>query len=256
MKKIIITFFFLILGLTKLFACKCDTFGSIGENYSNSDVIGEITILKVYGNNSKKRTYKADVSFEKNYKGNALKTLTIRGLISDIKTPACEIELKSGEKYLIYLTRNKNEYFVSACTPKFLIGNKNESFKSKTIDLQRQALNYLKKNPQKIDFAFYFDDSQKGNKSDFSKLNQNTPKNQFAIYKISVDEKSRVSKVSIVSGFGNIDSEVENLIQKNFAIVKGFMEEVRNKEVLLLMFYLPENQNKEYKEIITNNLDE
>ena len=257
MKKTFFIFLFLILGLTKIFACKCGSFGSIGENYSNSDIIGEISILKIYDSNSKNRTYKVDISFQKIYKGSEIKTLTAEGVIGDIYTPACEIELNVGEKYLIYLSKHGNKYFVSACTPKFLIGNKDEVYNYKSVDLQRLALNYLKKNPQNFDFVFYFDDSMlNGDKSSFSKLDKITPTNQFAIYKLKVDEKSRVSSISVISKFGEVDNEVENLIQKNFTIVKGFMEEVKNKEVLLLMFYIPENENKEFKETITNNLDE
>lgn len=257
MKRTLFLFTFLIFGLIKIYACKCDTFGSIGENYSNSDIIGEITILKIYDSNSETRTYKADLSFQNIYKGNEIKTLTVEGEIGDIQTPACEMQLNLGEKYLIYLTKSENKYFVSACTPKFLIGNKDQIFNYKSVDLQRKALNYLKINPQNIEFAFYFDDSElQGNKSDFSKLNKITPINQFAIYKVKVDGKSRVSNISTISGFGSIDNEIENLIKKNFTIIKGFMEEVKNEEVLLLMFYVPENENKDFKEKITNNLDE
>ncbi|MDO5615385.1 MAG: hypothetical protein Q4G16_04285, partial [Cruoricaptor ignavus] len=159
MKNIIITFLFLIFGVIEISACKCDSFGSIGEIYSNSDIIGEITILKIYQNNPKKRIYKADISFQNIYKGNEIKTILVKGSIGDIQTPACEIELKVGEKYLIYLIKGKDNYYVSACTPKFLIGNKSEAFTYKTLDLQRQVLNYLHKNPQKLEFVFYFDDS-------------------------------------------------------------------------------------------------
>ncbi|MDO5616497.1 MAG: hypothetical protein Q4G16_09915, partial [Cruoricaptor ignavus] len=115
---------------------------------------------------------------------------------------------------------------------------------------------YLHKNPQKLEFVFYFDDSARGEKSDFSRLSKIVPEKQFAIYKIGVDEKSRVSSISAISEFGIIDNEVEKLIKKNFTILRGFMQEVKNEDVLLLMFYIPENENQQFRHIITNNLDD
>lgn len=93
--------------------------------------------------------------------------------------------------------------------------------------------------------------------SELSKLDDKIkPDNQFAIYKIKVNINSRTDKIYTVSEFGKIDEQIHTLMKKNFAVVKGFMEEVSNKEVLLLMFFVPENKGKEYGEIITNNLDE
>ena len=258
MKKKILFSIFLFLSVVKIFACKCDSFGSIGENYSASDVIGEITVTKIYGNDLKNRTYKADISFDKIYKGQEVKSVVVSGVLGDIQSPACEFQIKVGEKYLIYLTKYDQEFQISACTPKFLIGNKNQNFEYSSINLQQKALEFLSKNPQTLEFVFYFDDSvRRDSRSDLSKLDDKIkPDNQFAIYKLKVNEHSRIEEIFSVSEFGKIDEQIHLLMKKNFAVVKGFMEEIRNKEVLLLMFFVPENKGKEYKEIITNNLDE
>ncbi|MDM1556656.1 MULTISPECIES: hypothetical protein [Chryseobacterium] len=79
MKKLSL-FLFLLLGILKVSACKCVP-STLIENYLSANVVGVIKILKVYDENTEQRTYKADVEFEKVYKGTKFTTLNVRGLI-------------------------------------------------------------------------------------------------------------------------------------------------------------------------------
>ena len=87
---------------------------------------------------------------------------------------------------------------------------------------------------------------------DFKKFEILNPKNYFAVYKIKVNGESEVEKIEVIQNFGSDqDAEIMNLIKKNFVIVKDFMTEVRNEEVLLTLFYIPENKEKEFQSSIS-----
>ncbi|QBO57969.1 hypothetical protein [Chryseobacterium salivictor] len=266
MKKLILLFLFLFS--VKIFACKCGNSGEIGIQYQNADFVGEIEITKIYGNNLKSRIYKADVSVLKIYKGKSFGTVEISGLINDIQSAACEVDLKVGEKYLIYLSKNDGDnvismttnrkslgsekYTISACTPKTFISDVTDQ-KLKT---ERQVDEFLSKSKEKLNQVFFLDESVSENsKGDFKDYEISDAKNKFAVYKLKVNEKSKIDHIEAVQNFeSSKDLEIMNLMKKNFVIGKDFFSEVRNEEVLLILFYRPENKGSDYADTLSGEL--
>lgn len=261
---------FVFIGLlisTFAFACKCDSFGAIGLQFHNSDFVGEIEILKVYGQNNQERTYKVDVRTDKIYKGKSIQTIDVLGLPDDVNSAACEMDLKVGDRYLIYISKNEGDhiisyssdkqsgvsdsgnYLVSACTPKTLIFGTNH----KKLDLERQVNAFLTQNKSHLSQASFLDESVDENSpGDFKNFKIVNPKNYFAVLKLKVNGKSKIDKIEVIQNFGSEqDYQILKTIKKNFIISKEMWTEVRNEEVLLTLFYVPENENQNYKETIS-----
>lgn len=260
MKKISIIFF--VLFQTFVFACKCDQPGKVGIQFQEADFVGEIEILNITAK-KKSRSYIAEVSVAHVYKGREINRIEVLGKVGDIQSGACEVELKVGEKYLIYLSEAGGEniwsmtssgkvnltqkYVVSGCTPKTLITNG-----SKYLETERKLLDYLRQNSLKHPQAFYFDNSKDNGPGAFKKFELTEPKNLFAIFKLKVNNKSEVENVTAVQNFGSTeDEELLKLIKTNFIIIKDFMTEVRNEEVVVTLFYIPENASNEFEDTIT-----
>lgn len=266
MKKLILLFLFLFS--VKTFACKCRSSGAIGMQYQNADFVGEIEINKVYGNNLKSRIYKADVSVLKIYKGKSFKTIEISGLIDDIQSAACEVDLKVGEKYLIYLSKNDGDNVISMTTNRKSLGSEkytisactSKTFISDIIDqklqLERQVDEFLSKNEVELDQVSFLDESVGENSNgDFKDFEIVDAKNNFAVYKLKVNDKSKITQIEALQNFeSSKDLEIMNLMKKNFVIGKGFFSEVRNEEVLLTIFYRPENKGLDYANTLSVEL--
>ena len=226
-----------LLFSTSIFACKCD-YRSFGENFSNNDFVGEVEILKVYNVDLKTdeddRFYKADIKILKLYKGKPLESILIRGKVEHIFGPACEIEVKKGEKFLIYLNLNEN-FGMSSCTPKIGLNNPH-------IDKERRAIELLMSHQITHTNSFYFSDNY------FNKFKNLTPKNDFAVYKLKVNSKSKVESISVIQDFETSqDAEIKKIIKNKFIILKDFMTEVKNEEIVLVLFF-----DKEDKDVISN----
>lgn len=236
--KNLILFFFLIFSI-KAYACKCH-YQSFGENYAQNDFIAEIEIVKTYDipseSDNNERLYKADIKILKLYKGNPVSSILIKGKIGQISGPSCEIEIKNGEKMLVYLSSEYN-YTMSSCTPKtFLDNNK--------INIVRKALDFMVKNKITNSDVFYFADNH------FKNFKNLDAKNFFAVYKIKVNSKSKANSIQTLQSFGSSkDFQVTEIIRKKFIFLKDFMTEVKNEEVVLVLFYEPNS-----REIISNHL--
>lgn len=250
---------------TFILACKCDGFGKIGIQFQNADFVGEIEILSITPKKNS-RSYIADVKTLNVYKGKGVHRIEVLGLLGDIRSGSCEVEFHVGEKYIIYLSKEggdnimsmtssgnvniSEKFMVSRCTPKTLILNE-----SRNLNIERQVLNYLQGNPLNLSQAFYFDNSATEGEGDFKKIEILNPKNYFAVYKIKVNGKSEVENIEAIKNFASDqDAEIMSLIKKNFVIVKDFLTEVRNEEVLLTLFYIPENKEKEFQSSISLDL--
>lgn len=165
MKKIVILITFL-LGFNFLSACDCVP-TSLAENYNKNLIVAEITILKTHDNDLSKRMYKADVKFDKIFKGvpNG-STLTVSGLTGlspeDLLGDACEVGLQKGDKYLIFL--KNTEEIISTCTPHYRLDKKDAS-KSK-ITAAENLFSFLEKDPvNNISFKSYFEHNKDGKSS-------------------------------------------------------------------------------------------
>lgn len=130
--------FLLLIGLlfsTSIFACKC-IFQNIEDSFASNDFVAEIEVIKVYNVDSKTneddRFYKADIKILKLYKGDIISSILIRGKVDEIYGSACEIDVKKGEKFLIYINPKEN-FGMSSCTR--VVGLNNSK-----IDKERNAL--------------------------------------------------------------------------------------------------------------------
>jgi len=227
---------FVFVGLlisTFGFACKCD-YQSFGENFANNNFVAEIEILKVYNVDSKTdeddRFYKADIKILKLYKGEAISSILIRGKIEKTYRSACEIAVSKGDRFLIYLNAEEN-FGMSACTPKINLDAEN-------IHKERKALEFLISQKITNTNCFYFSGDY------FKKFKNLKPDNNFAVYKLKVNEQSKVESIAVVQDFGTSkDSDIKNVIKENFVMLKDFMTEVKNEEVVLVLFFDTENED-------------
>ncbi|UKB82952.1 hypothetical protein LF887_18330 [Chryseobacterium sp. MEBOG06] len=255
MKKISL-FLFLLLSIIKVSACKCVT-ETLAKNYLDADVVGVIKILKVYGENTAQRTYKADVEFEKAYKGTTFKTLNVRGLIGRSSSAACEIDVEPNDRYLIFLNKSGNGYSISSCTPRSRLKKAHTKNESSQLETLSEVFSYLDKNKDKLkglQFASYYDDSQSSGKSGLSKISGFKPKQPFAIYKVKINGLSRIKEMTPVISFGSKDKTIETALRRQIAVSAPIVSgNSVQKEFLLLLFYHKENIKAQDKEMISNS---
>ncbi|RXM66992.1 MULTISPECIES: hypothetical protein [unclassified Chryseobacterium] len=256
MKKLSL-FLFLLLGIMKISACSCVK-GTLAENYLEANVVGVIKILKVYDENPDQRTYKADVEFEKVYKGTKFTTLNVRGLIGQAYSGACEKEIKPNERYLILLSGSNNQYGISSCSPM----SKLDLQPTKDEDIQLEKLSktfsYLEKNKLKFkgaQFSYYYDEKQGDNpQSELSKISNFNPKQPFAIYKVKLNDSFKIKEISPVIAFGSKDKTIEGIMKRNMIIeTPMYRNTSEKKEYLLLLFYNKQNINIPNREVISDS---
>lgn len=234
--------FFVFIGLlisTFGFACKCN-YQSFGENFAQNDFVAEIEIIRVYNVSSTTdeddRFYKADIKILKLYKGKSIQSILVRGKVGQIYGSACEVDVKKGEKFLIYLNPEEN-FGMSSCTPTFGLDNPN-------INKERKALDFLISNKLTNTNSYYLSEES------FEKFKTLKPQNHFAVYKLKIDSKSKAEAVFSIQDFGfgtKEDLEIKNIIQHKFVLLKDFMTEMKNEEIILVLFF---NESKE--DVISN----
>lgn len=229
-----------------MFGCSC-IFTTLAKAYQQADVVAEITVLNVYGNNSVQKTYKADIKFEKFFKGKSnIKTLDVRGNIGNFPGSSCQLSFQTKAKYLIFLSNN-NE-IVSLCTPHYILDD--NSYQSK-INAVENLFSFLQANTTKDDeFLVYFEQNKKG-KSSISKLKNFKPKNNFAVYEVILNSKNVIEKVKNISEFGDRDDKIAELIEKN---LNRDLTAISNKRLLIALVYIPEYIPIKYRDYITSEL--
>ncbi|SEH28857.1 hypothetical protein [Chryseobacterium culicis] len=248
MKKLSLLLF-LLFSIIQVSACKC-VYETLPQNYQSADFAGIIKILKVYDENIEQRTYKADIEIEKMYKGTIFKTINVRGLIGNSYSGACEVNVLPNERYLIFLNRYDNTSSISSCTPKSKLENKPTKAEKLWLKNQEKVFTYLDNHKFSfIQFARCYDETQTGNKSDLSKISGFKPKQPFAIYKVKINEMSKVQEITPVTTFGSKDSIIENILKTNMIVsaTTSFWDP-NPKEALLFLSY---NKNDPYGEVIS-----
>lgn len=255
MKKLSLLLF-LLLNIINISACSC-VWGTLPQNYENAEVVGIIKILKVYGENKQQRTYKADIEFEKVYKGKAFKTISVEGLIRKSSLAACEIGVKSNERYLIFLNKFNNSYSMSYCTPKSRLKNKADEDERSELEDLGKTFSYLDNNRSKfkgLQFTYCYDDSQTGYKSDLSKISDFMPKQPFAIYKVKINELSKIEEMTPIESFGSKDNIIEDILKTKMKVSRPMnSQDLNQQEFLLFLSYNKENINNPYGEVISCN---
>ncbi|MBE4947702.1 hypothetical protein [Chryseobacterium culicis] len=240
---------FLLFSIIQVSACKC-VYETLPQNYQSADFAGIIRILKVYDENIEQRTYKADIEIEKMYKRTIFKTINVRGLIGNSYSGACEVNVLPNERYLIFLNRYDNTSSISSCTPKSKLENKPTKAEKLWLKNQEKVFTYLDNHKFSfIQFARCYDETQTGNKSDLSKISGFKPKQPFAIYKVKINEMSKIQEITPVTTFGSKDSIIENILKTNMIVsaTTSFWDP-NPKEALLFLSY---NKNDPYGEVIS-----
>lgn len=231
MKKFNLLLFLLLSSY--IFACKCISPG-FGESFAENDFIAEIEILKTYNINLNKeysdRFYKADIRILKLYKGKPLSSIVVSGRVEEAFGPACEIKVTKGDKFLVYLSKEGN-FEMSSCTPKRFLNDKK-------IDTERKALTFLiDKKIKRTNASYQTDES-------FRKFRNMKPENDFAVYRIKVNSKSKAESVSVIQNFGiPNDHEILSIIKNEFVFSRGVFQELKNEKVWLVLFFDNNNEN-------------
>jgi hypothetical protein len=253
MKKLLLLSF-ILLSVIKISACSC-VYETLAYNYQNSEFVGIIKILKVYDENTEQRTYKADIEIEKMYKGTTFKTMNVRGLIGNSYSGACEIDVLPNERYLIFLNKNNNTPSISSCTPKSKLENKPTKAENLWLKNKEKAFTYLNNNTFRfigLQFSHCYDETQTESRSDLSKISGFKPKQPFAIYKVKIDDTSKIQEITPVTTFGSKDSMIENILKTKMKVFTPTSFWNPNpKEALLFLSYHKENINDPYGEVIS-----
>nr|WP_315026610.1 hypothetical protein [uncultured Chryseobacterium sp.] len=248
---------FLLLSIVKVSACQClmDTFA---ENYLTADLVGVIKILKVYDEDPLQRTYKADVEFEKVYKGTKFTTLNVRGLIGNASSGACEKDVKPNERYLILLKGPSRNFSVSSCSPMSKLNEKPTKDEDSQLETLTKAFSYLDKNKFKfigLQFTYYYDETLGDNrKSELSNISNFSPKQPFAIYKVKINDSFKITEISPITSFGSKDKTIETIMRKNLTIETPMYKKTsKTNEYLVLLFYNKHNIKQKNREIISDS---
>ncbi|WP_223606063.1 hypothetical protein [Chryseobacterium sp. OSA05B] len=255
MKKLLLLFF-VLSSFIKVSACKCVR-DPLPQEYLNANVVGVIKIIKVYDENIEQRTYKADVEFEKLYKGTKFKTLTVRGLIGNSSSGACEIDIQPNERYLILLSRSGgNGYTISSCTPKSNLSAMSSKDENSQLETLKKTFSYLDQNRYKftgLTFTFCEYETSDDGQTDLSKIVDFQPKHSFSIYRVKINESSKIEEIVTITGFGSQDKIIEDVIKRKMIVDRPmFSNSSDRKEFLILLFYHKENSKTQYKNIISN----
>ncbi|SDJ33173.1 hypothetical protein [Chryseobacterium jejuense] len=256
MKKLSL-FLFLLLGILKVSACSCAK-GTLAENYLEANVVGVIKILKVYDENPDQRTYKADVEFEKIYKGTKFTTLNVRGLIGKSSSAACERDIIPNQRFLVLLNGSNNSFTVSHCSAMSSLNVQPTKDEEAQLEKLSKAFSYLEKNKLKFkgaQFSYYYDEKQGDNpKSELSRINNFNPKQPFAIYKVKLDDSFKIKEMSPIIGFGSKDKIIEGIMKRNIRVeTPMFRDTSKKKEYLILLFYNKQNINIPNREVISDS---
>jgi hypothetical protein len=254
MKKLSLLLF-LLLSTIKVSACKC-VYETLSQNYLNASIVGIIKIVRVYDENTEQRTYKADIEFEKVYKGTTtFKTMNVRGLIGNSYSGACEVDVLPNERYLIFLNQSNNTYSISSCTLKSKLGNRPTKAEKSWLKNQEKVFTYLDNNKFRfmgLQFTRCYDEFQTEYKSDLSKISGFKPKQPFAIYKVKINERSKIQEITPVTTFGSKDSTIEKILKTNMIVSTPVSFWNPNpKEALLFLSYNKENINDPYGEVVS-----
>lgn len=251
--------FILIFCSIKTWACSC-IFENIAQEYMKADFVGIVSIKKTYDNKTvelvkdfQRSTYKADLAFEKIYKGNEFDGLNIYGRINvtdanSIFVGGCDLSVEKGEKYLVILKKNQNnEYWASLCSRLIYLSSEqnplsDEAEKINSYSNLFSGIEKYKEQFSTLKFVNLYDKTlrlnHKTNKleSDFTKLKIRDPSNKIGFYKITLNDNMKIDHIVPIKKVGTRDEEIEKIIMKNLSRVQGYSEN-KPKELLLLLYF-------------------
>lgn len=225
MKKFL-SFVFLLFSFSQILACSCER-SNFAKEYQDATVVAIVTVAKTYGDYVDKSReinlnfHKAELKFDKIYKGEKFKELIVLGSSMYANSASCEKHLTVGEQYLIMLTKNTDgSYYINACSAVYDI-----SFNKIEAKKRIQFLDYVFYNFEKYEkelsefkFAHFINNSQQNNKSGFTKQDLKNLKNKIAVYKVTIDNDHKITTISAIIKPGYKNDKIEKIIKNDFYI--------------------------------------
>lgn len=255
-----ILLFILIFCSIKTWACSC-IFENIAQEYMEADFVGIVSIKKTYNNKTvelakdfQRSTYKADLAFEKIYKGNEFDVLNIYGKanVTDdepLLFGGCDLYVEKGEKYLVILKKNQNnEYWASMCSRVIYLSSEQNplSDESEIINSYSNLFSGIEKYKEQfstLKFVNLYDKTlrlnHKTNKleSDFTKLKIGDPSDKIGFYKVILNDKMKIDHIVPIKKVGTRDEEIEEIIMKNLSFPQYAYSKNKPEELLILLYF-------------------
>lgn len=255
-----ILLFILVFCSIKTWACSC-IFENIAQEYMDADFAGIVSIKKTYDNKNvdvakdfQRSAYKADLAFEKIYKGNEFDALNIYGRINvtdgnSLFVGGCNLYVEKGEKYLVILKKNQNnEYWASLCSRIIYLSSEQNPLmdESEKINSYSNLFSEIEKHKEQfstLKFVNLYDKTLKLNnktnklESDFKKLKIGNPSDKTGFYKVTLNDEMKIDHIVTIKKVGTRDEEIEKIIMKNLSRVQSGYSENKPKELLLLLYF-------------------
>ncbi|MGK6342780.1 hypothetical protein ACMGDK_11110 [Chryseobacterium sp. DT-3] len=159
---------------------------------------------------------------------------------------------------MVLLSRvNDKNLTISSCTPKYRLSTTPSKDENSELETLKKTFSYLDKNKYKfigLTFTSCDDETSDDGQTDVSQIENFHPKQTFAIYRVKINESSKIEGISPITGFGSQDKIIKDVIKRKMTVDSPmFSNNSDKKEFLILLFYHKENTKKHYKKTISNN---
>lgn len=204
--RVCLLFLISLLSIQNAVACSCGAPNVTGR-YMVEDFIGVVAINSIEESEyyQEKRVYKAKLDSVQTFKGAFPDSVFISGTLEKSYVGQCEISVRPGQKWLLYLQQEKNgHYILSWCdNPLFISGSSGEPtpFAEKAQN-QIEKLTYLRKNFPNLhsEFRIYYDLDIYS--EFFVNVNNLQLDMESAYYMLTFNTDVEVDSVEIIKGFG------------------------------------------------------
>lgn len=241
--KYFLSFLLTTFLFSEIFACSCEK-GNFANYYKTADIVAIVTVTKKYGDYTDKSKlielnyYKAELKFNKIYKGERFEELTALGSTTYTNSAGCEISLTVGNKYLIMLRKNADgKYYINACSAIFNINTqKSQSATIKHFDYIFDCFKKHKKALSEFEFANFGNYSSLIDESKFTKQDIKILKNKIAVYKVSIDNSNKITAINPIIKVGYKDKKIEKIIKEHFSIDNSLINYQTNTYLIYIDF--------------------
>lgn len=254
MNKII--FLLLLFFQTSMFACSCMNFGNQFDSFSNSDLVADVTVEKVYPAEKKfeKQYYKVDLRYNKIFKGTATKTIYVNGSITVGgkrygSWTSCSLYLETGQRFIIFESKDKQgRYIIHYCSQriKYEPNNLRKNFSYKNT---LEILDFISNQDVSSNVSHYYVDFNFDSDTQTSSLDEVKGlkvKNNFAVFEITLNKDGSFKIVKNLQNFNsNKDQQIDEIVRKSsIKLNPSNKDKITDGErFLLLLFYYPSEKN-------------
>lgn len=225
MKKLFFVVCLLILPLYSVFACSCANV-DINNRYLISDFIGVVEIEGLFDNEENKRFYTANLREIETFKGTPPAQIKIGGTVKESYSSQCEVPVRKGEQWLIYIDDRSNTPFIlGQCDgPIRLLDEKgNRGHRYKTAKHYMEQLRFFREHAPDIHSKeiistdrvklFEFLKSYEGRSFEQSR----------AHYLIHFNTDLQVTQIKVLDGFSETtDDQIINFLSKEAEWYAGY----------------------------------